>query len=368
MSLSIKELSFFNFRNYDSFQFEVTAPITVFIGENAVGKTNIIEGIELLTSLSSFRHASLQQLIKEHEEQGHLIARLKDEQRDLKVELTITEEKKSYSLNGKKKQASDLRGLLPSVVFTPDDLVLVKGSQGVRRNEFDRLGSQLSKNYGIIRRDYENVIRHKNKLLKEDPNDSMLDAIDELVITCGAQLSCYRSAFLARFATYITEFYARLSSSREQLSMSFIPSWEEELAKKPIEKYEPAYAREQITAALKNKRGEEKQRQRALIGPHHDAIHYYLDGKDASLYGSQGQQRSIVLAYRLAELALIEEILHQRPVLLLDDVMSELDAKRRRELMKFIPTQTQVFITTTTLAYFEDVPLESTCSVNLPLS
>ena len=114
-------------------------------------------------------------------------------------------------------------------------------------------------------------------------------------------------------------------------------------------KYEPAYAREQITAALKNKRGEEKQRQRALIGPHHDAIHYYLDGKDASLYGSQGQQRSIVLAYRLAELALIEEILHQRPVLLLDDVMSELDAKRRRELMKFIPTQTQVFITTTTL-------------------
>ena len=367
MSLTIKELSFDHFRNYDSFHLEVHAPITIFIGENAVGKTNIIEGIELLTSLSSFRHASLQQLIQEHQEQSHLSAHIADDQRDLTIELTITEEKKAYFLNGKKKQSSDLKSLLPSVVFTPDDLILVKGAQSTRRNEFDRLGSQLSKNYAIIRRDYENVTRHKNKLLKEDPNDALLDAIDELLITCGAQLTCYRSAFLARFATYVKDFYSRLASSREQLTMSFTPSWEES-GNATIEKYEPTYAREKIAQALQEKRAEEKQRQRCLVGPHLDSIQYYIDGKDATLYGSQGQQRSIVLAYRLAELALIEEMLHQRPVLLLDDVMSELDAQRRHELMKFIPEETQVFITTTTLSYFDDLALEGISSIHLPLS
>lgn len=368
MSLSIKEFSFFNFRNYDSFHLEIDTPITVFVGENAVGKTNIVEGIELLTSLSSFRHASLLQLIKEHERESHLQASLEDDMRKLNIEITITEDKKSYYLNGKKKQAADVRGLLPSVVFTPDDLVLVKGSQSIRRNEFDRLGSQLSKNYGIIRRDYENVIRHKNKLLKENPNDSLLDAIDELVVTCGAQLTCYRSAFLIRFSTYIAEFYTQLSSSREKLTLSFIPSWEEGSLENEIIKYDPAYARDRIEKALQERRGEEKQRQRSLVGPHLDTIHFFLEGKNATIYGSQGQQRSIVLAYRLAELALIEEILHQRPVLLLDDVMSELDEKRRAELMRFIPLQTQAFITTTTLAYFDDVLSDDTRVVHLPLS
>ena len=307
-------------------------------------------------------------MIQENEEESHLRAHIKDDQRDLTIELMISEEKKSYSLNGKKKQPSDLKGLLPSVVFTPDDLVLVKGSQSTRRNEFDRLGSRLSKNYGIIRRDYENVVRHKNKLLKDNPDDALLDAIDELLITCGAQLTCYRSAFLTRFVTYISEYYARLSSSREQLTMSFTPSWEEELNAGTIEKYEPSYARDCITRVLHNRRDEEKQRQRCLVGSHLDTIHYYLDGKDATVYGSQGQQRSIVLAYRMAELALIEEILHQRPILLLDDVMSEIDAQRRLELMRFIPKETQVFITTTTLAYFDDLSTDDICAVYLPLS
>ncbi|MDO5117795.1 MAG: DNA replication/repair protein RecF [Eggerthellaceae bacterium] len=368
MSLTIKELSFFHFRNYDSFHLEMDSPITVLIGENAVGKTNIIEGIELLTSLSSFRRASLQQLIQEKEEQGRLSAHIKDDQRDLTLELAISMDKKSYFLNGKKKQPSDLKGLLPSVIFTPDDLVLVKGSQSIRRNEFDRLGSQLSKNYGIIKRDYDNVIRHKNKLLKENPNDALLDAIDELLITCGAQLTCYRSAFLMKFSSYINDYYSQLSSSRETLTMGFTPSWEEKPNKGPIEKLTPTDAREHIEKALKEQREEEKQRQRCLIGSHLDTIHYYLDGKDATLYGSQGQQRSIVLAYRMAELALIEELLHQRPILLLDDVMSELDAKRRQELMRFIPKDTQVFITTTTLSYFDDLSTENISPVYLPLS
>ncbi|MBE6464787.1 MAG: DNA replication and repair protein RecF [Eggerthellaceae bacterium] len=368
MSLTIKDLSFFHFRNYDSFHLEMVSPITVLIGENAVGKTNIIEGIELLTSLSSFRHASLQQLIKEKEEQSKLCAHIKDDQRDLVIDLVISEDRKSYFLNGKKKHSSDLKGLIPSVIFTPDDLALVKGAQSIRRSEFDRLGSQLSKNYGIIKRDCENVLRHKNKLLKENPNDTLLDAIDEMLVTCGAQLTCYRSAFLMRFASFINEYYSQLSSSRESLTMGFTPSWEEKPNTGPIERYDPSYARNEIQKALNEHRGEEKKRQRCLVGPHLDTIHYYLNGKDATLYGSQGQQRSIVLAYRMAELALIEELLHQRPILLLDDVMSELDAKRRKELMRFIPEETQVFITTTTLAYFDDLSTEKIQPVYLPLS
>ena len=157
MSLRLRELTFRNFRNYDHIHLDEIAPVTVFIGENAVGKTNIIEGIELLTSFQSFRHASPKQLIQDGFEESLLNAHITDEYRSLLIELSISENHKAYKLNGKKKRASQLKGTLPSVVFTPDDLMLVKGSQSIRRAEYDSLGSQLSENYGVIRRDYESV-------------------------------------------------------------------------------------------------------------------------------------------------------------------------------------------------------------------
>lgn len=367
MTLSIEHIGFTNFRNYERFELNDIGALTLFVGPNAVGKTNIVEGIQLMTALSSFRHPLIDQVIKHGESYARAEARVTGDDRVLDIVMLLESHKRKYTLNGKARRPADLKGLIPSVSFTPDDLDLVKGSMSVRRAAIDALGSQLSPNHYLIKKDYEKVIRYKNRLLKEEAQVALIDSINETLVTCGAQLACYRAALFAKLAPEISRRYADIAQG-EKLQVTYVPSWMAPVSRETpcgVASFSRGEARDALTSALEARRGEELARRKSVVGPHSDEIGFYIEGKNAGNYGSQGQQRSIVLACKLAEASIIEDMLSQKPVLLLDDVMSELDEHRRHALVEFISGDMQTFITTANLAYFDDSLLKNASVVQL---
>ena len=367
MTLSIEHIGFTNFRNYERFELNYIGALTLFVGPNAVGKTNIVEGIQLMTALSSFRHPLIDQVIKHGESYARAEARVTGDDRVLDIVMLLESHKRKYTLNGKARRPADLKGLIPSVSFTPDDLDLVKGSMSVRRAAIDALGSQLSPNHYLIKKDYEKVIRYKNRLLKEEAQVALIDSINETLVTCGAQLACYRAALFGKLAPEISRRYADIAQG-EKLQVTYVPSWMAPVSRETpcgVASFSRDEARDALTSALEARRGEELARRKSVVGPHSDEIGFYIEGKNAGNYGSQGQQRSIVLACKLAEASIIEDMLSQKPVLLLDDVMSELDEHRRHALVEFISGDMQTFITTANLAYFDDSLLKNASVVQL---
>lgn len=368
MDLRITDISFRDFRSYESFHLGGIGPLTVLVGPNAIGKTNVVEGIQLLTAQSSFRHPTGVQLVREGASLARLSAEASDGNRQLTLGLAIETGKRRFTLNGKPKRAVDLKGVIPSVAFTPDDLELAKGSMTGRRNALDGVGSQLSKNHYLIRRDWDKVLRNKNALLKDEAPPLLIESLNDMMVTCGAQLVCYRAALFEKLGRAMASHYHDITGGREQLAARYAPSWYEEGRWiEPGVQLERDKVREEMAAALKSQAAAERARRRSLVGPHADRIDFYVEGRPVGIYGSQGQQRSVVLAFKLAEVTLICDLLGQKPVLLLDDVMSELDVQRRASLVKFVSGDIQTFITTANLAYFDDDVLAAARVVRLPM-
>lgn len=365
----IASIEFRNFRNYGSLRLENLGDLTIFVGHNGVGKTNILEGIQLVTSTSSFKHPRIEQLLRQGEEYGSVVAHLEGGGRKLDTSLFLEQGKRAYKVNDKPKKAVDVRGILPSIMFNPDDLELAKKTSRVKRDALDALGVQLSRSYYVVRQDYEKVIRYKNKLLKDEAPDSLVDSIDETLITCGSQLYCYRKSLFDRMVDLVASHYGRLSKGQELFSASYVPSWIRECGEDGFSSYGETRdeVKEAMRTALTSVRDEERRKLRSLIGPHNDQIIFYLGGKDVSDYASQGQQRSVVLAWKLAEVDSVKQTTGQNPVLLLDDVMSELDETRRNMLVEFVTEETQTFMTTTDLYGFSSQLLERATVVSLPL-
>ncbi len=323
------------------------------MGPNASGKTNAVEALQLLTALSSFRNAKSAELVRKGSERARAQCEVSDGARQLSISLTLEAGKRTYEVNGKKRAPKALRGTLPSVTFTPDDLNLVKGSGRYRRHELDVLGSQLNANYFQLVRDFEKVLRHKNRLLKDEAPEALIEATDDLYVKVADQLTNYRIALFDRLAPHICSSYEEISGGRECLTVSYEKSWGKEGKD------------ETLAAAVLASKPDERLRHRALVGPHLDDLLFSIDGMEAGAFASQGQQRSIVLALKLAEAEVIEEILGQLPVLLLDDVMSELDGTRRRGLVQTMLEGKQTFITTANIDYFDKHMLERARIVDL---
>jgi DNA replication and repair protein RecF len=359
MSLFVERLLLQNFRNYTYQEFNDFSGINILVGENARGKTNFIEGLQLVTALASFRKATTEQLIAYQQKAAHLEVRALSDTRRLDIGLTLENKRRYYTLNGKSKKPLELQGLLPAVTFTPDDLSLIKGSNSGRRNALDLLGCQVNKNYAQVKRDYEKVIKHKNKLLKEEADQDIVDAINEMVVTVGTQLTYFRVNLFNRLKPYIIEKYQEIADSRELLDVEYrIPTSADLLITKQD-------IRQNIEENLVLVKEKERERGVSLCGPHTHEIIFTLNGNNATLFGSQGQQRSIVLAFKIAETLIIDEILQQKPLLLLDDVMSELDTKRRKALMESINHGSQTFITTAHIDYFTPDMLELSKVISL---
>lgn len=358
MGLKIQQIHYRNFRNYDNYELTDIGDVTVFVGPNAIGKTNLVEGIQLITAFNSFRSSKTEHLVRFGEDSSFIRAVLSDGVRKLDIDFTIHEGKRSFSLNGKRKQIKNLRGILPSVVFSPDDLNFIKGSQSIKRAEIDNLGSQLSANYSNVRHDYERILKQKNRYLKEDTTHMFLESVNEVLTTIGSQFYVLRTRLVQELIPYIKIYYAELCVGKEEVSIAYIPSWLkyedpslQEIIDSQLSRDE---VKEQLDTVIEREFSREHQRRLSLFGPHADQIVFLINGKDASHFASQGQQRSLVLSYKMAEVALLRDRLNQTPVLLLDDVMSELDEQRRTQLIKVISQDIQTFITSTNLSYFDD--------------
>lgn len=364
----VERISFTNFRSYDRLDLCDLGHTTVLLGSNAAGKTNVIEGVQLVTAFSSFRHPAVSELIKEGTCCGRIDALVRSNRRLFDLDLVIEEGKRSYRLHGKARRPSDLRTSLSAVAFSPDDLSIAKEGDAYRRAAFDDIGEQLSANYCQVRKDYAQALRQKNRLLKDEAQDKLIDAADDMIAYVGAQFTAYRSALLERLTPLVRKRYQELSSG-EELSIVYSPSWEcsdRDISSVSAYRISRHDAARFLSEALERKRKEERRRKRSLVGPHTDAISFVLQGRKVSTFASQGQQRSVVLALKLAEVDLIEEVLHIQPVLLLDDVMSELDENRRTALSQMVLGSMQSFITTTNLSYFSDEVLAEANIIELP--
>lgn len=353
----IQSLELNDFRNYQSLHLEPSAELTILVGRNAVGKTNAIEGLQLLTSTRSFRRPKWEDVVRWGAERAILKMQASGEDTLVETRLEVSSAgKRSYSVNGStKRRFSDVEGIVPSVVFTPDDLDMVKGSSEARRNTIDDLGEQLSATYGSLRRDYGRVVRSRNKLLKEGRSFSETAPWTDQLVKLGARLTVHRIRLLKKVIPHVEERYRELSEG-EKLSIHYVSKsglGEDVIRENSLESVGRAMVDELI-----RRESEEVARQTTLVGPHRDDVAFEVQGRGARTFASQGQQRTVAIAWKMAEVAVIEEIGRKVPILLLDDVMSELDEVRRRALTDVMQRGVQTFVTTTNLDYFEPEMIE----------
>jgi len=351
----ITSLRLKSFRNYREWEINPSTGLTVLVGENASGKTNAIEAVQLITTGASFRRPRWEDLVRWGDEHAEITAGFTGGPASVTtVEMRITKGgQRTHLLNGvSKRRVSETTGILPTVLFTPDDLDLVKGPAEMRRSAIDDLGEQLSKTYGAVRRDYAKVIRHRNTLLREWQADTMdLEPWNIQIATLGARLLVHRRGLLRRMITRAAVAYAEISDG-EVLAVEYndrcglgTTSLYAEVTTDEVER--------SLLRTLEGRAAEERTRRVTLVGPHRDDIVFLVNGRSARSFASQGQQRSVALAWTLAEVAVVEDIARRKPVLLLDDVMSELDADRRKALTSLVQRDVQTIISTTNTGYFD---------------
>jgi DNA replication and repair protein RecF len=363
VGLTVTRLALHNFRSYAKFEIEPDPKLTILAGPNATGKTNVVEAIQLVTAGDSFRRPQWAELVRWGEPEASILLEAKGEGRALETLLTVGHSgRRVYRVNGKvRRRVSEVAGIIPCVTFTPDDLRMVKDSADRRRAAIDGVGDQLSPAYLTVRLEYERTVRQRNALLKNAaPNTDVLNALTERLIVEGSAFMGHRHRLFDRVSCKMSEVYSTLAQG-ESLLATYVPSWKRVGPDSGVS--DPAEA---MRAALSRLEAEERARGLTLIGPHRDEVSFSVNGREARTYASQGQMRTIALAWKLAEVAVITEIAEQAPVLLLDDVMSELDETRRHTLAAFVGEAAQTFMTTTNLGYFEEELVSRAKVVSIP--
>lgn len=353
MTMYARDLSVARYRSFDSYRLALSGGVTVLAGPNAAGKTNLIEALQLLTSGASFRHPTTAELVRDGAGSCKVELRLEGDGRVLDMGLSVEDGKRSFSRNGKRCAASGVRGVLPSVLFCPDHLDMVKRGAIERRTALDDFGVQLSARYADLASAYGRCVSQRNALLKETwCCREMLGAWNESLARAGSALLVHRLALLDRLSGHVCDAYGRVASG-EPAGVSYVST----LGDLPrIEDRDElrGWAYEHMLSALDERADEEIRRGVTLVGPHRDEIEFSVAGRSARSFASQGQQRTLVLAWKVAEVAVARDILGTAPLLLLDDVMSELDAGRRGAFLQLIGDDIQTVITTTNLGYFTD--------------
>ena len=347
MGLLVTELALADFRSFECLGVALSPGVTVFVGPNAAGKTNTVEALQLLTSGQSFRRPTPSQLVRDGAESARIDARLEGDGRVLDARLDVVAGRRQFSRNGKRCQAADMPGELMSVLFSPDDLALVKRGASVRRDEIDDFGRQANRGYANVLAAYLRSVEQRNRLLKDEfPDEGLIEAWDSSVSLGGATLLHARLRLFSRLADRVSEVYGRVSGG-EELVCSYSSTLGE-----GVEGLTRDELRDLFYERLRAGRPDDLRRRQTCVGPHRDDVSFSIEGRDARSFGSQGQQRTVALAVKMAEVGLAEELLGSRPLLLLDDVMSELDESRREAVMSYVREGIQTVVTTTNLGYF----------------
>ena len=337
-----------DFRNIEDVLVEPHPRFNVLWGANGQGKTNFLEAIYLLGAVKSFRPQTNATLVRHGAEEALLEARVDRGGYDRIVRLDITERGKRVSLNGNAvRNLADFFGTVNVVVFGPEDIQILKGSPSDRRRFVDRAIFNAHPGFAVETQSYDEVLKHRNALLKDRRVDrALLQTYDEQLIGFGADVMRRRLEFLEDFRPVLRSTFQSIFAEQFEAEVRYDVRWAEQTL---TESQSRAELETMLADGLRSSADEERDRGYTLIGPHRDDLQALLDGHEVKTYASQGQHRAFVLAMKIAEIRYLEERFHFAPILLLDDVSSELDQERNRFLFDYLRRRTdgQVFITTT---------------------
>ncbi len=365
----LKTLHLRQFRNYRDCLVDFDAPKTILVGNNAQGKSNLLEAVELLSTLKSHRSVRDRELVLEEATVGQIQANLERAYGSIDLALTLrTQGRRTVALNRESlRRQLDFLGILNAVQFSSLDLELVRGAPERRRNWLDSILIQLEPIYAYILQQYNQVLRQRNALLKtfrKQQNEGRVDEVssrdfdselalwDAQLATAGSRVTRRRARVLERLAPLAQAWHASISGKTEVLDVTYAPNVS-------IEQDNPEGVQQAFLDKIQQRRIPEYQQGTSLVGPHRDEVEFTINQTPARSYGSQGQQRTLVLALKLAELKLIEEVVGEPPLLLLDDVLAELDLNRQNQLLDAIQDRFQTLITTTHLGAFDSQWLNS---------
>ena len=354
--MRIKSLKLLYFRNYLSMNIDAHPSLNVLVGNNANGKTNIIESIFCLALGRSYRTKSDSECIMFGETATAMSCVVNKNDKNLDIMLGISNKGKSAKIAGvKKNKLTDFVGELNVVLFSPEDLQLVKGSPSLRREFINREFYQFSRIYHKYYLMYQHLLKQRNSYLKDmrkNPKDEMSLAYLETLTSQLAKVAIYITKERVSFVQDISELTYKnmmnISNGKELLKIRYKSSVLESLNIADV--MDEGFTEENLTKVMMKKSFDDIMRGSTKIGPHQDDLEFYINELDAKMYASQGQQRSIVLSLKLAEINYLKSKTGTYPVLLLDDVLSELDKNRQLKLLDAINENVQTFITTPSIS------------------
>lgn len=372
--MHLSYLSLKDFRNYQELELTLGRGLFLFQGENAQGKTNLLEAVAMLATSNSFHASSDRELVnwQASDHVTRIVAAVERHSEDLNIEIVIFDptqqeqdslaerefqfispherQRKRIKINGVPKRAIDLIGQVTVVLFAPNDLSLVNGSPEERRRFLDRGLCQLQPHYCQALQKFRKIVAQRSALLKrirenqEDPR--MLDFLDEKLTELATMITFERRRMVASLNQHVDELQAIISGGREHLTIVYRPSFVIEPAWDTLETLQ------HYRAQLLEARRKEIRQGVCLLGPHRDDLEFLVNGVNMLTYGSRGQQRTVALASKLGELEFMRTVTGEEPILLLDDVFSELDFSRREYLLRQVLQHEQVMITATDFTSF----------------
>ena len=371
----LKKLKLINFRNYDSCEIDFLGKKIILLGKNAQGKTNLLESIYYLATLSSFRANNDSEVIKKGSNSAFLSAELIKNDTDIEISIAINPPKqKLIKVNGLKKSSySQYLGHLVVVNFGVSDLLLLRGTPSDRRRWLDDAISQIYPAYKDRLNKYNKIRTQRNNLLKEFKGNFHLNKVqqdtlyvfDEQISISGSNIIHLRQKYLKEVQNIANLKHKKISLEEEDLVLEYNSTISGSFNSREDEIISPEKILESYQEVFKKKINEEIARAQTVIGPHRDDVSFYINNIEAKSFASQGQQRTIVLALKLSELDFIENIIGESPVLLLDDVLAELDKTRQNYLLNSIKKETQTIITTTDISGFNEKFLEDVVVYNI---
>lgn len=336
--MNIKKLDLVEFRNYENLSISFSTGVNILYGDNAQGKTNILEAIYMCSTTKSQKGSKEKEMIRFQKEEAHLRILIEKNEIERKIDMHLKRNKpKGVALDGiPVKKSSELYGIVNIVSFSPEDLYIIKNGPSDRRRFLDMELCQLDKVYLYHLMNYNKAVNQRNNLLRQiqfqSALEETLDLWDFQLVKYGCYLIHARKKFLLDLNEIIEEIHAKLSMSKEKLFMLYVPDVDEAL----------------FIESLKQSRKRDLQLKTTNKGPHRDDIIFTINGENIRRFGSQGQQRTTALSLKLAEINLVRKKISDTPILLLDDVLSELDRNRQLNLLNNIE-DTQTVLTCTGL-------------------
>lgn len=345
----IKEIRLNNYRNYKNISATFSPGLNIFIGKNAQGKTNFLESIYFLSLTRSHRTRSDRDLIHFSENNLTISGKLSRASGNVDLSISLSEKGRVTEINHlKQAKLSDYIGTMTVVLFAPEDLQLIKGAPSLRRKFLDIDLGQIKPLYLSDLSNYNHVLKQRNTYLKtaEKVDSDFLAVLDDQLSDYGSRVMEHRLDFIIQLEKEADKHHASISNGLEHLTIKYLSS---------VTFSDRQDIREEFLQQLRRNHRRDILKKNTGVGPHRDDLEFFINNVNAD-FGSQGQHRSLILSLKLAEIELIKSVTGDYPILLLDDVMSELDNYRQTKLLEGIKEHVQTFITTTSLDHLSQLP------------